>query len=57
MSISKKIAHKFEVAKGGAKKSVGRATNSPRLRMEGRCDQIKGNIKQAGAKVKDAFRH
>ncbi|MFF1651232.1 CsbD family protein [Streptomyces sp. NPDC058240] len=57
MSISKKIAHKAEAVKGGAKKSVGRATGSPRLRAEGRGDQIKGNIKQAGAKIKDAFKH
>ncbi|MGW1410062.1 CsbD family protein [Streptomyces sp. NPDC002403] len=57
MSISKKFAHKTEAAKGSAKKSVGRATGSPRLRTEGRGDQIKGNIKQAGAKIKDAFKH
>ncbi|MFJ2899772.1 CsbD family protein [Streptomyces sp. NPDC087218] len=57
MSISKKVAHKVEVVKGGAKKSAGRATGSRRLRMEGRCDQLKGNIKQAGAKIKDAFKH
>lgn len=57
MSIFKKIAHKAEAVKGGAKKSVGRATGSPRLRTEGRGDQIKGNIKQAGAKIKDAFKH
>jgi uncharacterized protein YjbJ (UPF0337 family) len=28
-----------------------------RLRAEGRGDPVKGNTKQAGAKVKDAFRH
>ncbi|MES9506704.1 CsbD family protein [Streptomyces sp. NPDC000609] len=57
MSIGKKIAHKAETVKGGAKKVVGRVTGSPRLRAEGRGDQVKGNVKQAGAKVKDAFRH
>ncbi|MFJ1616115.1 CsbD family protein [Streptomyces sp. NPDC088251] len=57
MSIAKKIAHKAEAVKGGAKKSAGRATGSPRLRTEGRGDQVKGNIKQAGAKIKDAFKH
>ncbi|WP_128636995.1 CsbD family protein [Streptomyces sp. C] len=57
MSIGKKIAHKAEAAKGGAKKTVGRVTGSWHLRAEGRGDQIKGNAKQAGAKIKDAFKH
>jgi uncharacterized protein YjbJ (UPF0337 family) len=57
MSIGKKIAHKAEAAKGAAKKYFGRATGNTRLRTEGRVDQCKGNTKQAGAKVKDAFKH
>jgi uncharacterized protein YjbJ (UPF0337 family) len=57
MSISKKLAHKAEAVKGGAKRMVGRLTGSRRLRAEGRADQAKGNIKQAGAKMKDAARH
>jgi uncharacterized protein YjbJ (UPF0337 family) len=56
MSISKKIAHKAEAVKGSAKKMAGRLTGSRRLRTEGRADQAKGNLKQAGAKVKDAAR-
>jgi uncharacterized protein YjbJ (UPF0337 family) len=54
MSISKKIAHKAEAVKGGAKRMIGRITGSRRLRAEGRADQAKGDIKQAGAKIKDA---
>ncbi|MFG2985889.1 CsbD family protein [Streptomyces sp. NPDC048258] len=57
MSIGKKIAHKAEAVKGGAKKTVGRVTGSRHLRAEGRGDQVKGNAKQAGAKIKDAFKH
>ncbi|MDT5365735.1 MAG: hypothetical protein QOC62_166 [Mycobacterium sp.] len=57
MSIGKKIAHKAEAAKGAAKKIIGRATGNTRLRTEGRVDQIKGNTKQAGAKLKDAVKH
>ena len=57
MSIAKKIAHKAEAVKGGAKKTAGQATGSPRLEAEGRGDQAKGDLKQAGAKVKDAFKH
>ena len=57
MSIAKKIAHKAEAVKGSAKKTAGRAVGSRRLRAEGRGDQVKGDTKQAGAKVKDALKH
>ena len=57
MSIARKIAHKAEAVKGSAKRLVGRLTGSRRLRAEGRADQAKGNLKQAGAKIKDAARH
>ena len=57
MSIARKIAHKAEAVKGAFKKTVGRLTGSRRLRAEGRADQAKGNLKQAGAKVKDAVKH
>jgi uncharacterized protein YjbJ (UPF0337 family) len=57
MSVTNKIAHKAEAVKGTIKKTVGRLTGSRRLRAEGRGDQIKGNTKQAGAKIKDAVKH
>jgi uncharacterized protein YjbJ (UPF0337 family) len=57
MSIGKKLAHKAEAVKGSVKKTAGRLTGSRRLRAEGRRDRLKGNLKQAGAKVKDAAKH
>jgi uncharacterized protein YjbJ (UPF0337 family) len=57
MSIAKKIAHKAEAVKGAFKKAAGRTTDNRRLEAEGRGDQAKGNLKQAGAKVKDAVKH
>jgi uncharacterized protein YjbJ (UPF0337 family) len=57
MSIAKKLAHKAEAAKGATKKYFGRATGNTRLRTEGRVDQFKGNTKQAGDKINDAFKH
>jgi uncharacterized protein YjbJ (UPF0337 family) len=57
MTIATKIAHKAEATKGTLKKLIGRATGNTRLRAEGRVDQFTGNTKQAGAKVKDAFKH
>ena len=56
MSISRKIAHKAQAVKGAFKKRAGRLTGSRRLRAQGRADQAKGNLKQAGAKVKDALK-
>lgn len=57
MSIAMKIAHTAETVKGNVKKTAGRAMGSRRLHAEGRGDQVRGNAKQAGAKIKDAFRH
>ncbi len=57
MSIGKKLAQKAQAASGAAKKYFGRATGNTRLRAEGRVDQFKGNTKQAGDKVNDAFKH
>jgi uncharacterized protein YjbJ (UPF0337 family) len=57
MTVGKKIAHNAEATKGAAKKFFGRATGNTRLRTEGRVDQAKGNVKQSGAKLKDAFKH
>ena len=57
MSIAKTIAHKAEAVKGSTKRMAGRVTGSRRLRAEGRADQAKGNLKQAGEKIKDASGH
>jgi uncharacterized protein YjbJ (UPF0337 family) len=56
IGFANKIAHKAEAVKGGAKKIVGRVTGNRRLQAEGRGDQAKGDAKQAGAKIKDAFK-
>jgi uncharacterized protein YjbJ (UPF0337 family) len=57
MSTARKSAHTAEALKGAAKNTIGRLTGNRRLRAEGRGDQVKGDTKQAGAKIKDAFRH
>src|SRR5271170_1187310 len=48
MSIAKKVAHKAEAVKGGAKETAGQATDSPRLEAEGRGDQAKGDLSWPG---------
>ncbi|HEY5018657.1 MAG TPA: CsbD family protein [Streptosporangiaceae bacterium] len=57
MTITEKIAHTFEMLKGSLKKRTGRVTGGRRPRAKGRTDQAMGNVKQAGAKLRDALRH
>jgi uncharacterized protein YjbJ (UPF0337 family) len=45
-----------QAVKGGAKTIVGRVTGNRRLQAEGRGDQAKSDPKQAGAKIKNAFK-
>ena len=51
-----KTRNKSQELKGQVKEAAGRATDNPRLEAEGRADQTKANLKQAGQKVKDALR-
>ena len=41
--------------KGQAKEAWGDATDDPGMEAEGKMDQTKANLKQAGENVKDAF--
>ena len=56
MATEDKAAHKATEVKGKIKEGVGRATDDEELEAEGQVDQAKGNLKQAGDKVKDAFK-
>jgi uncharacterized protein YjbJ (UPF0337 family) len=56
VSVGKKIAPRAEALKGSAMKTVGRLTGNRRLRARGRRVQAKGNVKQYGAKIKDALK-
>jgi uncharacterized protein YjbJ (UPF0337 family) len=56
MSTEDKAANKVTEIKGKVKKTVGRATDDPDLEAEGQVDETEGNLKQAGEKVKDAFK-
>jgi uncharacterized protein YjbJ (UPF0337 family) len=56
MSAEDKAKNTAETAKGKVKEGVGRATGNESLEAEGHGDQAKGDLKQAGEKVKDAFK-
>jgi uncharacterized protein YjbJ (UPF0337 family) len=56
VSALDKAKNKAEELGGVAKERAGEATGDDSLRAEGETDQAKGNLKQAGEKVKDAFK-
>jgi uncharacterized protein YjbJ (UPF0337 family) len=55
MGLDDKIDNKTEELAGKAKEGVGKATGDDELENQGKADQLKSNLKQAGEKVKDAF--
>ncbi|WP_454051749.1 CsbD family protein [Cellulomonas sp. Marseille-Q8402] len=57
MGLDDKISNAAEKAAGKVKEATGRASDDERLEAEGRGDQSKADIKDAGEKVKDAFKH
>ena len=56
MGTDDKLRNKGEDLKGKAKETIGRATDDEELEAQGRTDQAKANLKDAGEKVKDAIK-
>jgi uncharacterized protein YjbJ (UPF0337 family) len=56
MATSDKARNTVQQAKGRLKETVGTLSDNDKLRAEGKADQVKGDIKQAGEKLKDAFK-
>ena len=56
MSGTDKAKNKIEDVGGKAKEAVGRVTGDRSTENEGKGDQVKANLKDAGEKVKDAFK-
>jgi uncharacterized protein YjbJ (UPF0337 family) len=56
MSAEDKARNTAETAKGKVKEGAGKATGNESLEAEGRADQAKGDLKQAGEKIKDVFK-
>jgi uncharacterized protein YjbJ (UPF0337 family) len=56
MSGIDKMKNKAEELGGKGKEAVGDATDNRDLQAEGKADQVSGNLKQAGEKVKDVFK-
>jgi uncharacterized protein YjbJ (UPF0337 family) len=56
MATEDKAANKVKEVKGKVKKKIGKETGNDDLIAEGTADQAEGNLKQAGEKLKDAFK-
>lgn len=56
MSGADKARNKVDQVRGKVKAAFGRAMNDPALEAEGRADQRAAHLRDAGEKVKDAFR-
>jgi len=56
MGNEDKVSNKIDELAGKGKEALGRATGNRDLEAEGRGEQTKSNLKQAGEKVKDAFK-
>ncbi len=56
MGAVRKVENTAEQARGRAKQAAGKVTGDDRLRVEGKADEMKGDLRQAGEKVKEAFK-
>jgi uncharacterized protein YjbJ (UPF0337 family) len=56
MALDDKAENKKDELAGKAKQKAGELTDDERLEAEGRGQKAKGNVKQAGEKIKDAFK-
>ena len=57
MGLDDKLRNATEGAGGKAKEALGKGTDDRDLQAEGQADQASSDLKQAGEKVKDAFKH
>jgi uncharacterized protein YjbJ (UPF0337 family) len=57
MGATDKIKNTVEDVKGKAKEAAGSASGDKGMEREGKVDQVKSDLKDAGEKVKDAFRN
>lgn len=57
MGLGDKLENTKDDMVGKAKEGTGKVTDNERLEAEGKADQTKSDLKQAGENVKDAFRN
>lgn len=57
MGADDKASNKIDNLGGKAKEGLGKVTGDKSTENEGKLDQAKSNIKDAGEKIKDAFKN
>ncbi len=57
MGFDDKLENTSRDASGKAKEATGKATDNERLEGEGKVEQSEADLRRAGEKVKDAFKH
>jgi uncharacterized protein YjbJ (UPF0337 family) len=57
MGDSDKLKNSTDSTLGSAKEKIGDATGDDEQKTEGKVDQTKADLKQAGENVKDAFKN
>jgi uncharacterized protein YjbJ (UPF0337 family) len=57
MGFDDKLENAGRDAAGKVKEGTGKATDNERLEAEGKMDQSEADLRTAGEKVKDAFKH
>jgi uncharacterized protein YjbJ (UPF0337 family) len=56
MATTDKVTNTTQQAKGKFKEAAGKVSGNDKLEDKGKADQTNANLKQAGEKVKDAFK-
>lgn len=56
MGAQDKVSNKVDDLAGKAKEGMGKATGDKSTENEGKVDQAKSSLKDAGEKIKDAFK-
>ena len=56
MGLDDKMKNMKDDVVGKGKEATGKATDDEKLEAEGKSDQAGANLKQAGEKIKDAFK-
>ena len=56
MGAEDKAKNKIDEIGGKVKEAIGKVTGDESTENEGKADQMKSNLKDAGEKIKDAFK-
>ena len=56
MTKMNKTKNMGQIVKGKVKEAAGKTTGDKKLEIAGKADQMMGHVKQAGERVKDAFK-